>query len=128
MKNIIHLPLTLAVLVWAGSVWAHGELTPHYGGRIVEAETYHLEMVTKGGHVELYVHDQEHQPIAVGKAKAKVTFLVGQNKTDVHLVPAADEDKLVGEGAPAGGEQAAAVVTVEGLAKRLTVRIPAVAH
>lgn len=125
MKMMQPSTLVLACLFAFGSVaLADGTLTPKHGGRMAETEGSRLELVVAGDTIDLYVTDHGNQPVAVAKASAKVVLLNEGKKTEVALQPVTG-NQLSGTARIPGGEQATAVVTVEGLPKRLSARIPA---
>ncbi|MBF0613984.1 MAG: hypothetical protein HQL92_02385 [Magnetococcales bacterium] len=125
MKMMKHSALVLACLfVFSSVALADGTLTPRHGGRMAEAEGSRLELVVTGDKVDLYVTDHGDQPVAVAKASAKVLLMNEGRKTEVVLQPVTG-NRFSGTAKVSGGEHAMAVVMVEGLPKRLSVRIPA---
>ncbi|MBF0213838.1 MAG: hypothetical protein HQM00_09800 [Magnetococcales bacterium] len=116
--------LTLVCLFAFGSVaLADGTLTPKHGGRMAETEGSRLELVVTGDTIDLYVTDHGDKPVVVAKASAKVVLLNQGQKMEVTLQPVTG-NQLSGTAKVSGGEHATAVVTVEGLPKRLSARIP----
>ncbi|HAT49123.1 MAG: hypothetical protein HQL07_04875 [Nitrospirae bacterium] len=126
MKNNLKFVSLLLVGLWmpSWSLWADGTLTPAHGGRMAEANGSRLELVVAADKIDLYVTDHGDKPVAVHGASAKVTFLVGGKKEEVALVAVSD-NLLSGQKAVAGGDKAAAVVTVQGLPKPISARLPA---
>ncbi|MBF0632238.1 MAG: hypothetical protein HQL89_14770 [Magnetococcales bacterium] len=114
----------IAGLLFPLSVMADGVLTPKHGGRMVEADGSRLELVTTADKVDLYVTDHGNHPVAVKSASAKVVFLVGGKKEEVAL-QAVEDNLLSGKVTLAGSDKGAAVITVEGLPKRISARLPA---
>lgn len=116
--------LVLAGILFSWSALADGVLTPKHGGRMVEAEGSRLELVVTGDKVDLYMTDHGGNPLAVAGASGKVLFLTGGQKVEV-LLQAAGSNLLTGTAKISDGEKIAAVMTVEGLPKRITARLPA---
>ncbi|MBF0134097.1 MAG: hypothetical protein HQL75_16115 [Magnetococcales bacterium] len=126
MKNNLKFVSLLLVGLWvpSWSLWADGILTAAHGGRMVEAHGSRLELVVAADKVDLYVTDHGDKPVAVHGASAKVTFLVGGKKEEVALMAVGD-NLLSSQKTVAGGDKAAAVITVQGLPKPISARIPA---
>ncbi|MBF0434767.1 MAG: hypothetical protein HQL77_05260 [Magnetococcales bacterium] len=116
--------LALVGLLLSWSAWAHGSLAPQHGGRMVEAEGGRLELVAKDTKVDLYVTDHDDKPIAVAGASAKVVILAGGKKLEVAL-QGADGNLLSGTTQTPVGDAFSAVITVSGLAKPISARLPA---
>lgn len=127
MKKALVLFASLLGWLFAWPAWADGVLEPQHHGRMVEAEGYRLEMVTTATGVEVYVTDHDNRQVVVDKAVGKVTLLTASGKVDIPLTPAGN-NRLSGAATTTGGEQAAAVIAVDGLAKRLTARLPSGHH
>ncbi|MBF0308503.1 MAG: hypothetical protein HQL56_03090 [Magnetococcales bacterium] len=115
---------TLVCLMSSGWLYADGALHPAHGGRMVEVGGHRLELVTRGERVDLYVTDHGDRAVALDKATGKVTLLGAGGKVEIGLAPAGG-NRLSGTGAPAGAEQSAAVIGVDGLDKRIAARLPA---
>ncbi|MBF0136178.1 MAG: hypothetical protein H7833_13975 [Magnetococcus sp. DMHC-1] len=127
MNKVLVLSATLLATILVRPVWGDGVLEPVHGGRMVEAAGHRLELVTNQDRVDLYVTDHGNKPVVVDRASGKVIFLAGQEKKDIALAPAGD-NRLTGNGKIPAGGQVAVVITVEGLAKRITARLPAGQH
>ncbi|MGE3992039.1 hypothetical protein [Pseudorhodoplanes sp.] len=65
------------------------------GGRIVDAGDYHVELVAKGGNVEVYVTDTSDKPVATDSLKGLAILTVGGKSQRIELV-AAGSNKLQG--------------------------------
>ncbi|MBF0627301.1 MAG: hypothetical protein HQL91_03680 [Magnetococcales bacterium] len=119
--NTSRLLLLLTLLLCSPRLHADGVLKPVHGGRMVEADGYRLELVSGNGPLELYVTDHDNRPVAVKNAKAKVTWMGETGKKELSLIPT-EGNRLTGDGADGG--QRAAVIAIDGLAKRITARVP----
>jgi len=60
------------------------------GGELVDAGTYHLELVVKGQELSLYVLDDKNGKVAVKEGKATATVMSGSSKATITLTPAGD--------------------------------------
>lgn len=88
--------LSLAVaLSTAFSAMAHDATGPH-GGRITDADKYHLELVTKSDVVEIFVSDANERPVA-STGFSGVALLVSDGKSQRIILAPADGDRLVGK-------------------------------
>jgi hypothetical protein len=85
-----------ATLLAAVPAAAH-DPTPRHGGRVVAAGTYHVELVAKGGQVEVYLLDHDDKPVPV-KGRKGVAILVVDGKSVRIPLEASDSTKLTGKG------------------------------
>lgn len=84
--------LALATLMFGSltTVYAHTDayldtvVTPH-GGQQRMVGSYHLELVTQPGRMELYVTDHVNQPIEVQGATGRAIVMVGGQKSTISL-------------------------------------------
>ncbi|MEO5333600.1 MAG: hypothetical protein H7839_16430 [Magnetococcus sp. YQC-5] len=116
--------LVLAGILFSWSALADGVLTPKHGGRMMETNGIRLELVIANDRIDLHVTDHGDKPMAVKGASAKVLLLIGGQKVEVPL-QAANDNLLSGPAKIPDGAQSSAVITVEGLPKRITARLPA---
>lgn len=106
------------------SAMADGTLSPQHGGRMTEADGNRLELVVSDNKIDLYLTDHGNRPVTVTGALAKAVLIIAGKKTEVVLQPTSG-NLLTGTANLAGGSKAAAVITIEGLSKRITARMPA---
>lgn len=87
MKKLFAAIVMCSATFGMGAAHAHGTPTPNHGG-IVQAvgETW-LELVTKGGAVDLYVED-DGEAMDSAPMSGKVTVIDGAKKTEYTLKPA----------------------------------------
>ena len=72
-------------------------MTGPNGGQMIDAGAFHVELVVKGGDYRVHVYDHVDAPVAVAKATAVVTVMVGQATEKVTLKPVAG-NTLAGSG------------------------------
>ncbi len=90
------LPLVAGLLA-ATTVWAHEGAGAH-GGRVADAGDFHVELVTRGGSVDVYVSDGKQQPVPAAGFKGTAILVVGGKPARVPLEPA-DANRLTGKAA-----------------------------
>ena len=97
MTPFKHLALAASLLL-ASPLWAGGahEHKPLHGGIVVEASHMDWELVAKPERIVIHVRDHGKKASTVG-ATAKLTLLVGKEKSEAVLKPAGD-DRLEAEG------------------------------
>jgi hypothetical protein len=79
---------TLAMgLSFISTSTAH-EFATRYGGRGAEAGEYHVELVVKGGVIDLYLMDQSDKAVPSVGHKGVAIFVVGGKSVRVTLEPA----------------------------------------
>jgi nitrogen fixation protein FixH len=57
------------------------------GGQMIDAGAFHVELVVKGGDLRVHVFDHVDAPVAVAKATAVATVMVGEAQEKVTLKP-----------------------------------------
>ncbi len=62
-------------------------MTGPNGGQMIDAGAFHVELVVKGGDLRVHVFDHVDAPVAVAKATAVVTVMVGEAQEKVTLKP-----------------------------------------
>lgn len=72
----------------------HAETGKH-GGKMVSAGDYHVELIAKGGTVEVYIADHDDKPVAIAGYKGLAILSAG-GKTQRVALEAAD-GKLTGK-------------------------------
>jgi hypothetical protein len=91
MKALLALPV---LLLAAGPALAHESRGPH-GGRQVDAGAMHVELITKGSTVDVYVADGAGKPVDASGYKGLAILVVGGKPARIALAPAG-ADKLTG--------------------------------
>ncbi|MDE3749373.1 hypothetical protein [Methylobacterium radiotolerans] len=105
--------LTLAAALLAASgAYAH-EAAGTHGGRVADAGDFHVELVTKGEAVDVYVSDGRQKPVAATGFKGTAILIVGGKPARVPLEPA-DGNRLTGKAAAAVGERPKGAVQLTG--------------
>jgi hypothetical protein len=97
MNQIKTIALAIALFstspLWAGGAHDH---KPLHGGIVVEASHMDWELVAKPERIVIHVRDHGKKASTAG-ATAKLTLLVGKEKSEAVLKPAGD-DRLEAEG------------------------------
>jgi hypothetical protein len=75
---------------------AHEQRVGPRGGALVDAGTYHVELVTRDKAVEIFVSDQNDKPLSASGFKALAILAIDGKSVRVTLEPAPDGGKLVG--------------------------------
>ena len=91
MRTLAAVALTLFIL---GSAQAHDRKGPN-GGRILDAGSFHVELVGKGSNVEVYITDQVGKPVATLDMRGVAMLSVLGKSQRVELEQAGD-NKLSG--------------------------------
>lgn len=86
----------LALVASLSIVQAHEQRVGPRGGALVDAGSYHVELVTKDKAVELFVSDSNDKPLSATGFKALAILAVAGKSIRVTLEPAPDGSKLVG--------------------------------
>ncbi|MEO5341587.1 MAG: hypothetical protein H7837_13910 [Magnetococcus sp. MYC-9] len=115
---------TVFGIALGGVAWAHGDLAPAHGGRMVESRGQVLELAVREKTVDLYLTDHEGRPAGVDGAAGKVLFLVHGKKVETLLKPAG-ENRLSGEASTEVTGFESAVIHVEKGGQSLSGRISA---
>ena len=76
-----------ALLFWSTSAWAHDQKGTH-GGWIEHAGSYHVELVSKSGKLELFVSDENQKSIPATGFKAIAILVVDGKSQRILLEPA----------------------------------------
>lgn len=114
MKSRIALMLATIALAINAPAHADGEHQPKYGGVVTVVKDVQYELVAKADSVALFIEDHGKKVDTKG-ATAKLTLLIGGDKTEIPLVPLG-ENGLGAKGAfkvPAG-TKAVATITFAG--------------
>ena len=90
---------SLAFLLPAQPASAH-DPKPRHGGAIVVAGNYHVELVVKGGQVDVYLMGHDDKPVAVTGRKGVAILMAGGKSVRIPLEPAGSE-RLSGKAADA---------------------------
>jgi len=105
--------VTLAAgLLAATAAYAH-ETTGQHGGRVADAGKFHVELVTKGETVDVFLLDEGQKPVPTSGFKGTAILVVGGKPTRVPLEPA-DGNRLSGRAAVALGESPKGAVQLTG--------------
>jgi hypothetical protein len=89
--------MALALLVGVSApALAHEAKGPN-GGRMVDAGSYHAELVAKQQTIEVYISDSADKPVAPAGFKAVAILVVGGKSQRITLEPA--EGRLTGKAA-----------------------------
>ena len=104
--------LLIGVLAWSGVAWAH-EVNGKHGGRIVDAGSYHVEMVVKSDVVEVFISDQSEKSVAASGFKGTAILVAGGKSQRIVLAPV-DGTRLSGSATAALPGQPKGVVQLTG--------------
>jgi hypothetical protein len=91
MKALLAIP---ALLLVAAPALAHETKGPH-GGRQVDAGAMHVELITKGPAVDVYVADNDGKPVDASGYKGLAILVVAGKPARIPLAPAGS-DRLTG--------------------------------
>jgi hypothetical protein len=100
MENIMrlrHFILAAAALLAATQAFAHESQGPN-GGRIVDAGTFHVELVVKDTRVDVFLSDDDDKPVAPKGFKGTAILMAGGKAQRVPLGEA-DGTSLTGTSA-----------------------------
>jgi hypothetical protein len=84
------------VLVTPAAVRAHEPRKGPNGGDLVDAGSYHVEVVGKGSTLEVYVSDSLDRPLLAGDFKALAIMVIDGKTQRIALQPLADGSKFSG--------------------------------
>lgn len=87
---------SLALAASLVSAIAHEQRVGPRGGALVDAGSYHVELVTRDKAIEIFVSDQNDKPLPAAGFKALAILAVAGKSVRVTLEPAPDGAKLVG--------------------------------
>lgn len=76
---------------------AHEQRQGPRGGALVDAGSYHVELITRDKTVEVFVSDANDKPLVASGFKALAILAVAGKSVRVMLEPSPDGVKLVGE-------------------------------
>lgn len=103
---------------------AHEQRVGPNGGALVDAGTYHIELVTAGQTVQVFVSDANDKALSASGFKALAILAVDGKSTRVALEASPDGSRLVGQaGAPLPGRVKGAVQLTGSDGKTATGRI-----
>jgi hypothetical protein len=92
--------LTLGIALLAAlPVYAHEAKSPH-GGRLVDAGPYHVELVTSGTAIEVFLVGENDKPVDPKGFKAVAIFNLGGKAERITLAPS-EKNNLSGTAATA---------------------------
>jgi hypothetical protein len=91
MKALLAIP---ALLLATAPALAHETKGPH-GGRQVDAGAMHVELITKGPAIDVYVADGAGKPVDASTFKGLAILVVGGKPARIVLAPAGG-DRLTG--------------------------------
>ena len=87
---------SLAVLLTiAFNAMAHDTKGPH-GGRLTDADTYHMELVIKSDVIEIFISDTNERPLASSGFSA-VALLAAGGKSQRTVLTPVESDRLAGK-------------------------------
>lgn len=84
-----------SALLLASAAFAH-ETTGPNGGRVVDAGNLHVELVSKGRAIDVYVTDANDKPLQVDGYKGTAVLVINGKPQRIPLAPA-DANRLTGE-------------------------------
>jgi hypothetical protein len=93
------LAVAIALTYSAGSALAgaNHDHSPKHGGIVAESKALDAELVAKADSMTLFLRDHG-KPMSAKGAKAKLTILVGAEKSEVELLPNASTTALEAKG------------------------------
>lgn len=117
--------LGASALVVTTAAWADHPPVADQGGRLGAANGHRVELVTRDGAVEVLLKDEHNRPLPAAGWTGKAVVMAPGGKAEVPL--AVDSGNRLAGSLPAGGELAAAVVTLAARGRSVSVRFPALA-
>jgi hypothetical protein len=85
-----------ATLVTSAAVQAHEPRKGPNGGDLVDAGSYHVEVVAKGTVLEVYVSDSVDKPLPASDFKALAIMVIDGKSQRIALEPVADGSRFSG--------------------------------
>jgi len=82
----------------AATQTAHSHGTGPRGGQIGHAELFHVEMVTDKSKLDIYIYDENMNPISLDQFEVSATIQAGNQRDKIDLA-AAGANKMNGESA-----------------------------
>ncbi|MDO9459050.1 MAG: hypothetical protein Q7N95_02875 [Alphaproteobacteria bacterium] len=104
--------LLIGALTWSGAAWAH-EAKGKHGGRIVDAGSYHVEMVVKSDTVDVFISDASEKSVATSGFKGTAILVVDGKSQRILLAPV-DGTRLSGGATAALPNQPKGVLQLTG--------------
>lgn len=104
--------LLIGALTWSNAAWAH-EAKGKHGGRIVDAGSYHVEMVVKSDTVDVFISDASEKPVVTSGFRGTAIFVAGGKSQRVVLTPI-EGTRLSGSATAALPEKPKGVVQLTG--------------
>jgi hypothetical protein len=107
--------LAALLLATAGISQAHEVEKGPNGGPMITTGDNHLELVTKGAEIHVFLSDKKHEPIASNGGSGRAIVQSGGKTTTITLTPA-EGGRLIGkaEGSVAAGTRVVVTATVPG--------------
>lgn len=90
------LGLAASLFLTVVTAHAHEQRSGPRGGALVDAGSYHVELVTRDKAVEIFVSDANDKPLPATGFKALAILAVAGKSVRVTLEPSSDGAKLVG--------------------------------
>ncbi len=122
MKKTI-LSASLAAVLLAAAPALAAEVPAAKGGRLAATAEMHMELVTRGEALELYLTDHAGKPLPAAGWTGKAVLLVSGQKVEVPLSPA--EGNLLRGSVAGGAAPVATIVSLTGGPKPQTARFAA---
>lgn len=101
-----------AALLAAPGAYAHETIGRH-GGRVADAGSFHVELVTRDDTVEVFVSDSAQKPVPAAGFKGTAILVVAGKPARVPLRPA-DGNRLTGKAAEPLGDRPKGAVRLTG--------------
>ncbi len=90
------LAVSLCLALFATPALAHEPRKGPNGGELVDAGSYHIEVIGRGATVEVLVSDLTDKPLSASGFKAMAILVIDGRTQRIALEPTADGKKLVG--------------------------------
>lgn len=95
MRHRLIIAACAIILIVAAPAFAHEIAKGPHGGRVVEAGSYHVELVAANNAIEVFLTDTSDKPVAPAGFKGLAILVIGGKSARVTLEPATD-DRLTG--------------------------------
>jgi hypothetical protein len=115
--------LALALTLIAAPAFPHEPRKGPNGGALVDAGSYHIEVVGSGSTLEVLVSDATDKPLPAAGFKALAIIVIDGKTQRISLEPTADGKKLTGTAPGALGTVKGAVQLIDRDGKTATGRI-----
>jgi hypothetical protein len=112
-----------AILLAPATTHAHEPRKGPNGGDLVDAGSYHVEVVGKGTVLEVYVSDSGDRPLPASDFKALAIMVLDGKSQRIPLEPVADGSKLSGTAPVAITRMRGAIQLTDKLGKTATGRV-----